>query len=292
MRKNIAIVGVPSCLGGSKTGCELGPRLLRDALFPILEQKKIRFKDYGNVTEPCICNTTGSRANCLRDIIALHKKATAFFQDNNIFQPEQFPVLLGGDHSVNYSFIREAARHKKIGLLWFDAHGDFNTPDISPSGNIHGMVLSALAGFGLNKEFGDDEPVIDQKNICIIGTRDIDPKESELLRETGVTVYSMKEVRERGLKTVIEEAIQKAGKGTEGVHVSFDLDAFDPSVAPDVSLPVPNGFLKEDIQTIGKVFRHYKDLVSIDAVELNPSKGEKATKTAQLAAELIASLIK
>lgn len=282
---------MPSCMGGNRIGCEMGPRALRNALFPLLDKKRIRFRDYGNAMGPCVCSVKGSRAKCLKEITTLYEQAERFFQDNEIFVPSNFPVLLGGDHSVNYPFIREAARHKKIGLIWFDAHGDFNTPEITPSGNIHGMVLAALAGQGLTQNFGDTKPIINPHNICIIGSRALDPKEEELLEKMKINVFSMKEIKERGLKVVIEDAIKAAAKGTKGIHVSFDLDVFDPSIAPDVSTPVPGGLLKKDIKTIARAFKD-QDLVSIDAMEINPPKSDEPSQTALLAAELITSLLK
>lgn len=282
---------MPSCLGGNRIGCEMGPKVLRDALFPLFEKKHIRFRDYGNVTEACICHIEGSRAKCLKEINTIYNQAEKFFQDNEIFAPSNFPVLLGGDHSVNYPFIREAARHKKIGLIWFDAHGDFNTPDISPSGNIHGMVLAALAGKGFSKSFGTPQQIIKEHNICIIGSRALDPKEEQLIKKTNVNIFSMKQINERGLKVVLDEAIIAAAKGTKGIHVSFDLDVFDPSIAPDVSTPVAGGLLEKDIKTIAKAFKN-QSLVSIDAMEINPPKQDEPSKTALLAAELIASLVK
>lgn len=278
-------------MGGNRIGCEMGPKALRNALFPLLDKKRIRFRDYGNVTGPLVCSVEGSRAKCLKEIVTIYEQAEKFFQDNEIFAPTNLPILLGGDHSVNYPFIREAARRKKIGLIWFDAHGDFNTPDITPSGNIHGMVLAALAGKGLTNEFGDAEPIIDEQNICIVGSRALDPQEKDLLAHTKVNVFSMKEIKERGLKAVLDDAIKAAAQGTEGVHVSFDLDVFDPSIAPDVSTPVPGGLLKKDIKTIARAFKNQK-LVSIDAMEINPPKGDETSQTALLAAELIASLLK
>ncbi len=290
MPQTIAIVGMPSCMGGNRYGCEQGPRALRHALFPLLDKKSIPFEDYGNVTEPCVCGLKSSKAKCLAEIASLHNQATKFFQDNEIFKKSHFPILLGGDHSVNYPFIREAARHKKIGLIWFDAHGDFNTPDISPSGNIHGMVLAALAGHGLTHSFGDDKAIIDEANICIVGTRDVDPDESKLLKKTNVHVFSMKEIKKRGLKAVLEDAIVAAGQGTKGIHLSFDMDVFDPSIAPHVSTPVPGGLLKKDIKTIAHCFKN-QNLTSLDAVEINPSKNMDENETAELAAKLLLALI-
>lgn len=280
-----------SSVGGNMHGCEKGPKALRAALIPQLEQAKIPFADYGDITKPCACDQTDTKANCLEDLVKIYEQAETFLQKKKVFAPEKFPVLLGGDHSANYPFIREAARHKNIGLIWFDAHGDFNTPDITPSGNIHGMVLSALAGAGLTQAFGDDHAIIQPKNICIVGTRDLDPKEEELLQTMNIRYFSMTEIHKRGLKAVVNDAIAIATRGTDGMHLSFDMDVFDPEDAPDVSVPAKNGFHKEDIAIIARCFQYNKP-VSIDVMEVNPFHGMKENKTAQIGAEIILSFLK
>lgn len=291
MPQELALVGIASSIGGNMAGCEQGPKALRASLIPKLQNKGIPFNDFGNTTEPRTYKQEHTNANSLDDLKKLYNQSAEFLQENKIFTPENFPVLLGGDHSCNYPFIRESAHHnKKIGIIWFDAHGDFNTPDITPSGNIHGMVLSALAGTGLNGEFGNKQPIIDPTNICIVGTRDIDPKEEELLKAMNVRYFSMTEIQKRGLQAVVNDAISIASKGTQGMHLSFDMDVFDPQDAPDISVPAKNGLHKEDVQTIATCFRHNKP-VSIDVVEVNPFHGFEKNKTADIGANIVLAFL-
>ena len=282
---------MPSCLGGNKAGCEKGPEALRNALFPLLDAKRLRFRDFGDMTKPCKCTIQASPAKCLKEITETYDQAKEFLKANNVFAPSNFPVLLGGDHSMNYPFIRKSARHRKIGLIWFDAHGDFNTPEISPSGNIHGMVLAALGGKGLTEKFGDIQPIIAPHNICIIGSRALDPKEEELIQQANINLFSMQEIKKRGLSAVLEDARKAAARGTEGIHLSFDMDVFDPTIAPDVSTPVADGLFKKSIQTIVHAFKK-QPIVSMDIMEVSPSKQSESSKAASLGAELVVNLFK
>jgi arginase len=294
--KKILILGIPSCLGGNISGCQNGPAAIRKYLIPLLKKARAKFADAGNIEVPAFCAVHNKKEKCLPEIRTLYKNFDKTFSTHGLYQKNVLPVILGGDHSINFQFLKNLSAKRKIGLLWFDAHGDFNTPRITPSGNIHGMVLSALAGHwphlagrGLHKIFGLKESKIKEQNICLIGTRDLDPKEKKLLAKTRINIFTMKEIKKRGLAAVLKDATARAGKGTTGFHLSFDLDAIDPKFAPGVGTPVKGGFNLKDLKTI-TAFMKNQPLTSLDVVELYTTR-DKSNKTAKLAAKLIRGLL-
>lgn len=301
----LCLLGVPSCLGGNIFGCDKGPDSIREILIPSLKKQKISYIDYGNVTVPKDCVITDPKEKCLPEITKIHSNLAKFIKSKKIFANQNFPILIGGDHSLNYRFIIDSANYqmqankKQLGLIWFDAHGDFNTPDITPSGNIHGMVLSALAGRGLHKDFGgktSSNGQIKERNICIFGTRDLDPKEQELLRKTAVHVVSINMIKKEGLEKSFEQALNSTAKEIDTLHLSFDLDVFDPTIAPATGTPVKNGLNEKDLALIIKVLGRWQragklTIASADVMEYNPLK-DKRQKTARLASEIITSLAK
>lgn len=206
------------------------------------------------------------------------------------------PVIIGGDHSVAAGSVSGVAefyrrRHQKIGLIWIDAHADMNTPDTSPSGNVHGMPLAALLGLGpkqLTDIFGFT-PKIKPENTVIIGVRDIDATEKENIKRAGVSeVYTMRDIDERGMRTVIEEALRAAGRGTAGYHVSLDMDWIDPEDAPGVGTPVRGGATYREAHLAMEIIADHGRMLSFEIVEVNPVIDEH-NRTADLAVELISS---
>lgn len=285
---SIGLVGVPSCLGGNIFGCHKGPDAVRRILIPKLKEKKIVFKDFGDIPVPKSCIIADSHKKCMKEIKKIHENLKNFIVKKHIFKKNNLPVLIGGDHSLNYSFIRESAanHNNRLGLIWFDAHGDFNTPQITPSGNIHGMVLSAVAGRGLNREFGNAKPVVN--DICIFGARDLDPKEKELIKEMKINLISMAEIRKKGVKESMQKAVKAVTSNSDAIHLSFDLDVFDPKIAPGTGTPVKNGLSGNDLSVIIEECRTMH-IASVDIMELNPLK-DKNQKTAKLAAEILIKL--
>src|SRR6185437_15700573 len=206
------------------------------------------------------------------------------------------PVILGGDHSVAAGTVSGVAafyrkRQQKIGLLWIDAHADFNTPETSPSGNVHGMPLAALAGLGPASlaEILGFSPKVAPENIVLIGVRDIDATEKENIRRAGVTeVYTMRDIDERGMRAVMEEALRAAGRGTAGYHVSLDMDWIDPEDAPGVGTPVRGGATYREAHLAMEILADHGRMVSFEIVEVNPVIDEH-NRTADLAVQLICS---
>jgi arginase len=206
------------------------------------------------------------------------------------------PLLLGGDHSVAAGSVSGLAefyrrRNQKVGLIWIDAHSDINTPETSPSGNVHGMPLAALLGLGPAALSGifDWQPKIDPQNTVLIGVRDIDATEKENIRRAGISeVYTMRDIDERGMRTVMEEALRAAGRGTAGYHVSLDMDWIDPEDAPGVGTPVRGGATYREAHLAMEILADHGRLLSFEVVEVNPVIDEH-NRTAELAVELICS---
>jgi arginase len=195
------------------------------------------------------------------------------------------PVYLGGDHSLSVGSLLAAQTLSEVGVLWVDAHADFNTPETSPSGNFHGMPLATALGRGEHSYWGQALGVL-ERNTVVVGVRDVDPGEQELLNQSAVTVFTMDDVSDRGLKHVLYDAVEIATAGVDALHLSFDLDVFDPSVAPGVSTPVEGGFSAIDglelCRELGLMHKTGGVLRSVDIVELNP-EADVDNKTAELA---------
>lgn len=206
-----------------------------------------------------------------------------------------FPLVLGGDHAQAMGTISGLTRHykargEKLGVFWVDAHADMNTPDTSPSGNIHGMPLAAMLGYGCEElvKLAGDEPALDAENVVIFGARDVDPTEVELVEKTGVRVYTMSEIDYRGMRTCLDEAMEIVTSGTCGVHLSFDLDGVNPEDAPGVGTPVPGGLTLRESHLICETLAKSEKLVGMEMVELNPTLDTR-NKTGQLAVWFIES---
>jgi arginase len=206
-----------------------------------------------------------------------------------------FPLVLGGDHSIavgTVSGIAAFARQKnqRVGLLWIDAHGDINTPETSPSGNIHGMPLAALLGYGASEltGIGGWAPKVDPANVALVGIRSLDSGEKKRLKETGVQVHTMSEIDRHGVPQVMKKAIARVTDGTDFVHVSFDLDAVDPAVAPGVGTPVKGGLDYREAHLIMEVIADSGIMTSMEIVEANPILDDR-NASAQFAVELIQS---
>ena len=212
-----------------------------------------------------------------------------------IMERGHFPLVLGGDHSIAVGTVSGIAafgqrQGKKLGLLWIDAHGDINTPETSPSGNIHGMPLAALLGFGAREltEIGGASPKIEARNIALLGIRSLDSEEKDRLKETGVQVHTMADIDRHGADQVMKKALARVTDGTDYVHVSFDLDAVDPTVAPGVGTPVKGGLDYREAHLIMEVIADAGVMTSLEMVEVNPIL-DQGNASAALAVELVQS---
>jgi arginase len=203
-----------------------------------------------------------------------------------------FPVILGGDHSISLGSVAGVTQRRSVGVIWLDAHGDFNTGDTSPSGNIHGMVLAAIGGLGDERlvALGGHHPKVELGNIVLVGVRELDPGERDLLRKAGVLTFTMHEIDRQGLAAVVDQAIERAGAGVDGIHLSLDLDVVDPMQAPGVGTPVLGGLSYRETHLAMELLAESSKLSSMDVVEVNPVL-DNHNETARLAMQLTLSAL-
>jgi len=295
--RKIRVIGVPLDLGQSRRGVDMGPSAVRVAgLEARLESLGHVVEDGGNVTV-AIAETKkigSANAKYLKEITATCTKHAESILKT--LESGTTPLVLGGDHSVAAGTVAGVAefyrrQNQKIGLIWIDAHSDINTPETSPSGNVHGMPLAALMGLGpaeLSNIFGFS-PKVTPENVVLVGVRDIDATEKENIRKAGITeVYTMRDIDERGMRTVIEEALRVAGRGTAGYHVSLDMDWIDPEDAPGVGTPVRGGATYREAHLAMEIIADHGRMLSFEIVEVNPVIDEH-NRTADLAVELAMS---
>jgi arginase len=295
--KKIRVIGVPLDLGASRRGVDMGPSAVRVAgLEARLESLGHKVEDGGNITV-AIAETKkvgDPHAKYLKEINATCTKHAEGIVKS--LEQGYTPLVLGGDHSVAAGTVSGVAefyrkQNQKIGLIWVDAHSDINTPETSPSGNVHGMPLAAIMGLGpaeMSNIFGWS-PKVEPQNVVIIGVRDIDTTEKENIKRAGISeVYTMRDIDERGMRTVIEEALRTAGRGTAGYHVSLDMDWIDPEDAPGVGTPVRGGATYREAHLAMEIIADHGRMTSFEIVEVNPVIDEH-NRTADLAVELAMS---
>jgi arginase len=294
--KKIRILGVPLDLGQTRRGVDMGPSAVRVAgLEARLEALGHVVEDGGNVAVaiPEQKKEGDPQAKYLKEIVATCTKHADMVVKT--LEAGKFPLVLGGDHSVAVGTMAGVAefyrrQEKKVGLIWIDAHADINTPETSPSGNVHGMPLAAILGLGPAElaNIYNFSPKVQPGNCVLVGVRDIDAREKENIKETGIEVYTMRDIDERGMRTVIEEALRVAGRGTAGYHVSLDMDWIDPEDAPGVGTPVRGGASYREGHLAMEIIADHGRMTSFEIVEVNPVIDEH-NRTADLAVELTLS---
>lgn len=291
MTKTIRIIGVPMDLGQSRRGVDMGPSAVRYAhLQRRLERLQFAVHDMGNVQVP---NPEEEIAEGrIRRLQAVARACDVIFQMARGAMTEgDFGIFLGGDHSISIGTIAAAACNAPVGVIWVDAHADFNIPETSPSGNIHGMPLAALVGDGAPElvNVGYPGPKLSPENIILIGTRDLDPGERERLIRSGIRAYTMRHVDEMGMATVAREALSDLAHLPK-LHVSLDMDSLEPDEAPGVGTPVPGGLTYREAHLLMEILGDSGRVHSLDVVEVNPILDD-GNRTAELAVELITSLL-
>ena len=290
----IDLIGVPVDLGAGRRGVDMGPSAIRYAhLQNKLEELGYAIEDKGNIDIPIqeMCAITDPKLKYIDCIIPMGRRLAGAVATS--IQGGRFPLVLGGDHSLSVGSIRGAAKQKKLGVIWVDAHADFNTPETTPSGNIHGMPLAALCGLGdprLVSLWDETPPVLDPKRVAVIGARDLDPGEKRNLREAGVMVQSMEQIDRIGMQAALEKAIERVSNDADGIYISFDMDALDPGIAPGVGTPVPGGLTYREAHLVGEVVAETGKLIGMDLVEVNPIL-DVQNQTALLAVEFIRSAL-
>ena len=290
----IDIIGVPLDLGADRRGVDMGPSAIRYAhLHQKLEELGYAPQDKGNIEVPIQenCTITDPRLKYLDCIVPMGRRVAGAVATS--IQVGHFPLVLGGDHSLSVGSIRGAAKHKKLGVIWVDAHADFNTAETTPSGNIHGMPLAALCGLGdgrLTCLLNETPPVLDPGRVAVIGARDLDPGEKRNLREANVMVQSMEQIDRIGMVAALEKAIHRISRDVDGIYLSLDMDALDPRHAPGVGTPVPGGLTYREAHLACEVIAETGKLIGMDLVEVNPIL-DVQNQTAVLAVEFIRSAL-
>jgi len=296
--RDIAIGNVHLDLGAGRRGVDMGPSAIHLAgLEPSLRALGHHVAETFEVhpLPPEMAAPGETRSRFLAEIAAACTTLADRVESNLMLG--RFPIVLGGDHSVAVGTISGLSRFyrnrgQRIGCIWVDAHTDMNTPDTTPTGNVHGMPLASLLGFGPPElvAIAGERPALDPRHVCIFGARDIDETEKELVRRSGVRVYTMSELDDRGTAVCVREAIARASAGTVGVHLSFDLDGVDPEHAPGVGTPVPGGLDLRESHLVCEKLAQTGKLVGMEMVELNPVL-DVQNRTGQLAVWLILSAL-
>jgi arginase len=297
-KHDVSLIGVPMDLGGGRRGVDMGPSAIRIAgLERTLRAMGLDFEDRGNVPVdvPESLQPVNEKARFLREIA----QACESLRDRviGVLDDERLPLVVGGDHSIACGTVAGISswyhrRQEKIGLLWFDAHGDMNTPETSPSGNIHGMPLAACLGRGLPEltRLGERFPMVEAKNAVAVAVRSLDRREREIIHDIGVRVITMREIDQRGIQDVMTEALEIVNDGTAGFHLSFDLDGTDPEVAPGVGTPVAGGTTLRESHLVMELAAESDRMVGLEFTEINPILDQQ-NKTARTAVELAASAL-
>lgn len=288
--RDVRILGVPMDLGAGRRGVDMGPSALRLArLAAALSELGHVVTDMGNVEVPVAEALASSTGLPYADAIA--RTCDEAFRRLTRLPPEAFVITLGGDHAISMGTVAGLAAGRRTGLLWIDAHADLNTPDSSPSGNVHGMPVAHLLGLGdarFRCAWGGGA-AIRAEDVVFIGLRSVDPQERERIRALGIATYTMKEIDERGIAPIAAEALEHLA-GVERLHVSFDADVLDPTLAAGVGTPVPGGLTYREAHLLMELLADSGRVTSLDLVEVNPIL-DTQNRTAAILVEMAASLL-
>ena len=296
MAQKVRIIGVPMDLGQSRRGVDMGPSALRGAgLQASIKKLGLQVEDIGNlsVKQPEEMPIGEKRAKYLEEIAETCGDIAAAAEKS--LSEGFLPLLLGGDHSIAAGVAAGVANYfrkdkKQIGYLWLDAHGDMNTPESSPSGNVHGMPLAAIMGYGAPElvDLLGFKPKAEPGNIVIVGARDLDAQERKIVKKSGIHVFTMRDIDERGMREVMSDALKYAMDDTAGIAVSLDMDFVDPADAPGVGTPVRGGVTYREAHLAMEMIADTESMVSLEVVEINPILDEH-NRTALLGVELVLS---
>jgi arginase len=288
----VRIVGVPLDLGADRRGIDMGPDALRnDGLVEALEKLGIDVQDTGNIMLPPRPpkKKYDSRLKNYEEVIFACQRVRDFV--GRSISDGYFPLVIGGDHSIAMGTTAALSQfHNKIGIIWIDAHGDFNTEDTTISGNIHGMSFATSCGRGSKNLVGKMgvRTSVSEANCVLIGARDLDPLERDLLKQSNVTVFTMRDIDEQGMHKIMKKALKIACDGTDAMHVSFDIDVMDPMEAPGVGTPVQGGMTYREAHLAMEMISECQNFKSLEVVELNPIL-DRQNVTGKLAIGLISS---
>lgn len=290
MQKTVRIIGVPIDLGQSQRGVDMGPAAMRYAgLAGRLASLGYDIADVGNLSVPV--RDTLAAEHRLHYLPSIHAVCSQAYAAGKLAMEEGcIPLFIGGDHSLAIGSIGGVSHQGPPGLIWIDAHGDFNTPETTLSGNIHGMALAVLLGEGYPElvQLGRPGPKLQAADVVMIGVRNLDREERSRLRQSGIKVYTMRDIDERGISAITREALERLGH-RERLHISLDMDSLDPLVAPGVGTSTPGGLTYREAQLLMEIIADSRRLSSLDIVEINPILDNR-NQTAQIAVELAVSL--
>ncbi len=283
------IAGAGSDLGVHIDGAHLGPVQLMNDLKGFYKGESISLVQDENIIK------SRNLSDLRKNDYEIDKFNTKLYQA--ILEKAKdgyFPITIGGDHSITVaSALASAKAHENIGIIWFDAHTDYNTFDTTVTGNIHGLPLAAITGYKNNElRYFHDGKIIQPSKAVVVGARSIDDWEKDNIKYSGITVFTTEDIKEKGVEKVVEEAFRIAGEKTKGIHISYDLDLLDPEVAPGVSVPEFDGISEEEAMKINElIMKHLDQVVSYDLVEFNPLR-DQDRKTEQIAINLLAQIIR
>ena len=290
MKGKIKIIGIPLDLGQSNRGVDMGPSTIRYAgLSARLKRLGYEVHDAGNLAVP-VRDALDDTENG-NYLTAIEKVCKTLYQEARKAVVNGFtPVFLGGDHSIAIGSIGGVTHDSPAGVIWVDAHGDANTPQTSPTGNIHGMPVAVLMGDGFPNlvDVGRKGPKLRPKDLVMIGIRELDREERDRLKRSGITIYTMRDIDERGMAAIANEALERLDH-RERIHVSFDLDALEPHEAPGVGTPSNGGLTYREAMLLTEIVSDSKRFSSLDLVEINPILDTR-NHTSRIAVELAASL--
>jgi len=293
--KEISIIGAPSDYGQQRRGVDMGPSAIRYAdVAERLESLGYNIKDEGDILVKREDSITelGTNLKNLKEVVKVCTQLSNKVKE--VINQGRFPLVLGGDHSIAIGTIAGLATHyNNLGVIWYDAHADLNTPETSPSGNIHGMPLAVCIGLGDERlvKIGGLSAKIKPENIIIIGARSVDPGERELIKKNGIRVYTMHEIDRMGMTRVMEDTIAYLKeRQVDGVHLSLDLDGLDPLYTPGVGTPVPGGITYRESHLAMEMLEEEEIITSAEFVEVNPILDER-NRTADVAVALMGSLL-
>lgn len=295
---NVDVIGVPVDLGADRRGVDMGPSAIRySGLMQAIKRLNINYRDMGNISVPVLDShrdipDISTKPKFIKEIRNINK--TLFNMVAASLKEGNMPLVLGGDHSIaTGTLLGVQSVYKNVGVIWMDAHGDFNTERTTLSGNFHGMSLAAAAGIGMLEMTSfkpDTIQYINPEKIAIIGARSLDPEEAKLLKKSGVTVFTMEDIDMYGLRAIMQQALDIVEQGTEGFHLSFDLDVITPTDAPGVGTPVKGGLTYREAHLAAEILSLRPKLLSLEFVELNPIL-DHANITGELAVSLICSVL-
>lgn len=292
MKRKIRIIGIPMDLGQMRRGVDMGPSAIRYAgLADRLRKLAYDIDDAGNIEVPV-------REHLMqigqKDIVeTIQRACTQAYEEGRKAAAEGFfPLFLGGDHSIAIGTIGGVTHDEPSAVVWIDAHGDFNVPETSPNGNIHGMPVAILIGLGLPElvNLGRAGAKVNPRDVVLIGTRNLDYDEKTMLKNSGIIIYTMREIDERGIGSVLREVVNVKLRHAKRIHVSLDMDAIDPRDAPGVGTPAPGGLTYREAHLCMEILHGSKRITSMDVVEINPIL-DRQNRTSKIAVELAASLL-